>query len=237
MSNKQYVTRHLEERPGEGGRLGRHVEHDPRSLDFGFGVSISPLKQVRHRRHGNPFDQGDLGSCTGNAAAGLVNTEPFVSPTHPHTLLKEADAVKLYELATQLDDYPGQYPPDDTGSSGLAVAKAARQKGYIRAFRHAFSIDEALSALQVMPVITGVSWYEGFDKPDPTGRVKLSGEIRGGHEFEVIGYSPSDSPGDAMIEAVNSWGPNWGKGGHFFFTVSTWYDLLHAEGDVTVLVP
>ena len=33
----------------------------------------------------------------------------------------EQFAVALYSDATKVDAYPGTYPPDDTGSSGLAI--------------------------------------------------------------------------------------------------------------------
>ena len=47
------------EKPGPG-RLGRHVEHDPRSRAFSAGTAV--VKTVTYKRHGEPFDQGDLGS-------------------------------------------------------------------------------------------------------------------------------------------------------------------------------
>ena len=39
----------------------------------------------------------------------------------------EGFAVKLYEDATVVDGYPGEYPPDDTGSSGLAICKVSQR--------------------------------------------------------------------------------------------------------------
>lgn len=211
------------------GALGRRVEHDPRSRGFPFIAAAIPLHTVSHRRYG-VFDQGDLGSCTGNAAAGALNTLPL--HTAGQKLYTEKDAVELYSLATELDTFAGSYPPVDTGSSGLAVAKAAQQKGYITSYQHAFGIDAALQALMHYPVITGVNWYEGFDTPSPTGRVEISGQVRGGHEFEVVGYhAPSRTVG-----CVNSWGRDYGVGGRFRMSVETWAALLSEEGDVTVLV-
>ena len=65
------VTKILKEKAGAG-RLGRHVEHDPRSRAFSAGTAA--FKTIRHLRHGKAFDQGDLGSCTGNAMAGVLIT-------------------------------------------------------------------------------------------------------------------------------------------------------------------
>src|SRR5580765_8579725 len=113
-------------------RLGRHVEHDPRS--FAYKAETAAIKSVTHRHYGPVFDQGYLGSCTGNAMAQRLMAVPF-----HHTLkraLTEQDAIDLYSVATVLDGYPGEYPPDDTGSSGLAVMKAAKKAGLISGYSH-----------------------------------------------------------------------------------------------------
>jgi hypothetical protein len=216
----------------DGGPLGRHIEHDPRSKDHPFElVAEATMLKVEHRRHGSPFNQGRIGSCTGNAAAGAINTEPNYHKHSPR-LLVETDAVRCYERATVLDGFPGAYPPDDTGSSGLAAAKAAKEFGWLGSYKWAFGIDQALQALQAAPVITGVDWYEGFDRPDSNGKVKIAGQIRGGHEFEVFYFDPATG----LVGAWNSWGLSWGIGGRFFFTRDTWAKLLERRGDVTVLV-
>lgn len=230
------VTKSLVEHVVKGKRLGRHVEHDPRSRNYAVAVSTGTIQHVRHRRFG-VLDQGSIGSCTGNAITGVLNTLPFhVRRTH---LKQEEDAVRIYSEATRIDEFDGEYPPDDTGSSGLAVCKAARNEGLIASYNHAFSLEAALTALMLGPVITGVPWYEGFDEPNGQGRVSIAGEIRGGHEFEVIGYLPRSSGLlDGWVVAVNSWGPEWGiHSGRFVFTARTWGDLLDQDGDVTVPQP
>ena len=209
--------------------LGRLVEHDPRSFAFPHEAPPTPLRTVSHRRYGI-LDQGHLASCTGNAVAGCLNTLPLHAARQK--FFTEDDALRIYGLATQLDVFTGTYPPDDTGSSGLAAAKAAKQLGLITEYRHAFGIDDALQALMAGPVITGVNWYQGFDHLSSTGRVEATGKVRGGHEFEVVGYhSPSDTVG-----CVNSWGVDWGNKGRFRMSVATWARLLSEQGDVTVLV-
>lgn len=219
-------------------RLGRHIEHDPRSREYAFGriMRTSHLKTVRHRRYGSVLDQGNIGSCTGNAVAQALNTKPL--HTQGSALLGESIALDFYKLATELDEFPGIFPPDDTGSSGLSAAKAAQQKGYIISYSHAFSIEEALAALQEKPVITGVNWYEGFDRPNKyeRGQVDMTGQIRGGHEFLVRGFEWYHTLMDSFIVATNSWGAAFGMSGDFRFTVAVWEKLLDQEGDVTILV-
>jgi len=228
-----------------GKRLGRHIEHDPRSHDFSYERQAVPIVDTLHKSYGLPLNQGEIGSCPGNGAAGCINSDPVYSAIVQNQLggdenfapLTEDGALKIYELATQLDNIPGVYPPDDTGSTGLAAAKAAVKLGYVKAYRHCFNVDVAISALMQRPVMTGVNWYEGFDTPDANGLVEIAGQVRGGHEFVVVGYHPNlTNPLDSLVEAVNSWGTTFGKLGHFFFTIHTWGTLLSQEGDVTVLV-
>lgn len=230
------VSKFIPEEKVEGKRLGRHIEHDPRSRDYPYLVAkTGTLEAVEHKRHGTILDQGSLGSCTGNALAGARNTEP-VYRTGAHVLL-EAGAKAIYEVATIVDGFPGHYPPDDTGSSGLAVAKAAKYLGMISGYKHAFNLDAALAALQVGPVITGVNWYEGFDTPDGDGFVSIKGQVRGGHELVARGYVPGPDLDMSLILLDNSWGTGWGLNGHFYWTVATWRRLLAEGGDVTILLP
>lgn len=223
------VRRIIDEQRIPDRRLGRHIEHDPASR--GYAAARAPkLITTMHHRRSKPFDQGDVGSCTGNAMAGALDTAPFT-----HSKLSERTALKLYELATQLDGMPGTYPPDDTGSSGLAVCKAAKQLGYITAYTHAFGIDHALAALVIAPVITGISWYEGFDEPDvgDHGLITIAGGVRGGHELEVVGLDVERK----RIRLCNSWAATWGDHGYCEMTWDTWAALLNDQGDVTVPHP
>jgi hypothetical protein len=209
---------------GDGGRLGRHVHHDERSR--AFAVTPTVITSVVHKRHVPPFDQGNVGSCTGNAMAGALSTAPF---GHRFT---EARAVKLYEAATALDDVPGIYPPNDTGSSGLAVAKAAQAAGLITRYLHCFDLHDVLYALQSGAVIAGTNWYSGMDRPDRDGLVHVNGAVRGGHEYELVGCDLTAQ----RILAVNSWATGWGQKGYFSIGFDDFTRLLAEQGDVTVPV-
>src|SRR4051794_25577440 len=140
-------------------KLGRLLQHDPKSRDYP-AQGASQIKTVIHQRHCTAFDQGDTSSCTGNAMAQCLMTDPFWRKGRH---LDEVQARILYGMATKLDGLPGEFPPDDTGSSGLGVAKAAKALGYISAYHHAFGLEHALAALTLAPVIVGVEWLEGCD--------------------------------------------------------------------------
>ncbi len=221
---------HLHELAG-GGRLGRHVEHDPRSRGFAAAAPASPLVSRAWKRHCAPFNQGGVGACTGNAMAGVLMTEPFFTPGRN---LTEADALRLYELATRLDKIAGHYPPEDTGSSGLAVAKAAHRSGYVKSYAHAFGLQHALAALGHGPVLLGIPWFAGFDTPrGPHAELVIAGGVRGGHEVELLEIDIAAR----MVRGCNSWGAGWGDGGYFSLTFDTLDELLAQDGDVVCPVP
>lgn len=221
----------------KGKRLGRHIEHDPLSRMFSAHDKVDLSIESVLWTPGNVLDQGELGSCTGNAMGGAI----ACMTGKPIT---ENECIELYKLATHHDRIPGEYPPDDTGSSGLAVCKAAKEMGYINAYHHAFSMRAALKALQTGPVITGFGWYDSFDEPDNTGyiEIKEGAVIRGGHEVFAYGLhieTTSESHIDedlSMVLMQNSWGKDYGQDGSFQMSVATWRRLMKEYGDVTVPV-
>lgn len=223
----------LDEQVIEGKRLGRHVNHDPRSLNYQVKPLAALAQSVTWKRDIPVLDQGNLGSCTGNATVGVLGSEPYFATMPSSLTLNEDEAVSLYSLATRLDSYTGDYPPTDTGSDGLSVAKAAKTMGLISGYLHCTSIDAVITALQSGPVITGVNWYSGFDNPDSSGHVTLSGSVRGGHEFEIAGVDLQAK----LFLAYNSWGPSWGLNGQFTFTFADYTRLLSEQGDATAFVP
>jgi hypothetical protein len=228
MADNGIIEVHLDEQPLAGKRLGRHVHHDPQSLQYS-AEQAPAIVSVTHQATGLPLNQGELGSCTANALCGAMDSAPDFAGGAP---LAEADAVHLYELETKLEGKP--YPPNDPGGSGLMVCKAAKQLGLISSYKHAFGIEHALKALVLRPVITGIQWYTSFDTPDHTGLVELApgATVRGGHEIVADGI-------DAEAKLVwfwNSWGTQFGVGGRFCMSFDTWDELLQQQGDVTVPV-
>lgn len=215
--------------------LGRIIEHDPRSRAYPFkAAKATTYTSVTHTNHIGVLDQGDIGSCTGNATVAALGSDPFFA-TLPGRTLDEDLAVSLYSLATSLDDYTGAYPPTDTGTSGLAIAKAAQQRGYVSGYTHAFTVGDALGALMSAPVLVGITWLDTFDEPAADGLVKItrSSQVRGGHEICADGYDADKG----RVWFRNSWGASWGVQGRFSLSLADWTTLLRQDGDVTVLSP
>lgn len=222
--------------PTTGYRLGRHVEHDEASRAFPAAADNKPVSKLW--AHAGPvLNQGNIGACTGNAMAQLINTEAWGTARAKikgaGKWLAEADALKIYEAATVIDDVPGSYPPDDTGSSGLAVAKVAKTEGYSSSYKHAFGLDHMLSALQLHPVICGTTWTQNMFTPNSKGFLTPTGAVAGGHEYLCLGCNVDQE----FFTFLNSWGASWGVNGRFYITFANYTKLLNDQGDVTVPIP
>jgi hypothetical protein len=229
------VRRFIPEIVVAGKSLGRHVHHDPRSLAYQVRAD-GTVKSARWERVIPVLDQGSVASCTGNAAVGHLGTQPedatLASLLTSGLVLDEQEALALYSAAEVIDG-SGPYPPNDMGSSGLSVAQAAKNAALISGYQHMTSVAACQTAIQTGGFIVGSNWYTGMDSPDANGVVTATGTVRGGHEYECIGY---DAQTD-LWEFVNSWGTTYGVAGHFFYTSATFAQLLAEQGDATQFVP
>jgi hypothetical protein len=218
-----------------GGPLGRNVRHDSRSLAYRYQHTGRELAEVLHSRHIPILNQGDVGSCTGNAEVGALGSDPLYGAlTAAEKVLNERTAVALYSAAEDIDG-DGPYPPNDNGSSGLSVAQAAKNAGLISGYTHCLSLADFTAALQTGPVLLGCNWYDSFDTPNASGEVVISpnAQVRGGHEIVARGVDPLAQ----TVFLDNSWGTGWGVGGSFIMGWGTLERLLSEQGDGTVPLP
>lgn len=238
MITADYTYRAFPERPDNPARLGRHGWFDSRSLDHAIErdseAMSAPLRTVHWARRIEILDQGQLGSCTGNAGTGALGTDPFFDHVLAKGLkLDESYAVNLYSAATQVDACPGSYPPEDTGSSGLAVCKVLKASNIISGYRWATTASGLVRLLQAGPVLLGMPWYEAFFSPDRRGFIDSarwqSSQLAGGHEVEIVGVDLAPHLAESVLTLANSWGTGWGDGGFFRMRLSTYSQLQQAD--------
>jgi len=209
--------------------LGRLVHHDPQSRNYAAARAAQP-RSVLWRHKAPVLDQFYTSACTGFAMANCLNTAAFVASRPKRRYLDQEDALDLYSVATRLDEFPWIWPPDDEGSSGLGVAKAGVQIGYLSSYRHAFGFDHFAASLQLSPLIVGTAWHESMFSPDSDGFVRPDGDVVGGHEYMACGINHYNK----VLTFVNSWGPGWGARGRFHMTFNSFASLLADDGDATV---
>lgn len=229
--------------PEQGGgqyRLGRNLHHDPRSIAYRVTRRSETWPTVRHHLKAPVLDQGNLGACTGYATAAclshyddLTDKLPGIAEVYWHDLSRS-----LYSHATRLDPFPGEWPDDDTGSTGLAVAKAAQRQGFLSGYQHILEPAALAAALHEGPVIVGTYWYASMFHPDADGLVTIDWDspVAGGHEYvlDEVNYT-ADRLG--YFGFRNSWGTGYGDGGRFYLAQDDFLRLLADRGDATKLIP
>lgn len=224
-------------------RLGRHVEHDVRSVNFAFMNRLAKPKYVNTDwgSQADPLDQGDVGSCTCTSLCQWMNTDFALGPLYNAGKVRQGqfftqdDALKLYKAATRLDPIPGFYPEEDTGSTGNAAAKAGRAAGYLTGYSWLFSFKSLQAAIEQTPLLVGTLWTEAMFEPQD-GLVKvgplINSNISGGHEYLMVGVDYAKE----VFKFRQSWGEWDGarEGGYFDISFMDFARLLDADGDVTV---
>lgn len=208
---------------------------------------ISPLPSVDLRSMDSPiFDQGSLGSCTGNALAGALQ------------FLEKKDKIPYTELSRLFIYFDERVVENtvniDSGASlrngiktlaklGVCsetcwpydIQNFAVQPGhkcYIEASKHRILSYYRLNILEDMthcldngyPFDFGFSVYSSFENEEVanTGIVNMptvDEQLLGGHAVMAIGYDMNKKIFPESIGSVlcrNSWGVSWGIGGYFW---------------------
>lgn len=210
-------------------RLGRHKVHDPRSKDHPLELAVTPkphtwVTKVIKINDPVPNPNQCHGECTGCANAMMLNSQG--SLTQRPLMMDHAH--KVYSLATQIDPFEGSWPPTDTGSSGLAAAKAAQQLGLGGEYKHIFNgADGIVEAVQNDRVVSvGTKWYNNMFTPDRDFVIQATGDLAGGHQYVAMGY---DAARDMVL--LRCW---WGRFRGAWIKRAQLNDLVMDGGDAHV---
>jgi C1A family cysteine protease len=213
---------------------------DHRDLAFEApAIGLVDLPPVVDLRPGCPpvYDQGDEGSCVGQATAGafafeaLKQGQPPVTPSRQwiyyqarvleHTVHEDAgcmirDGMKVLARLGVPPESSWPYTPETFAlrPSHAVYAEALTHQvlRYLRV-RHARALQACLAA--GYPVVAGFTCYESLehDGVTRTGDVPmpaLSESVIGGHAVLLVGYDRSVG----RWRFRNSWGAEWGAAGY-----------------------
>lgn len=201
---------------------------DPRSLNFlvsamdCYSTGRERLSIVRRKTvH---LDQGREGACTGFGEEHTRALSPYGQAT------SNAMAQRIYHAARRLDEWPGE---DYEGSSVNGAMKAAREAGYITAWRWCRTTAELRHALSYHGAVeAGTWWYAGMVDTDEDGFIHPTGGPFGGHAYALAGYKPIKGKRAYRIE--NSWGPDWGDNGGAWIWEDDLARLMKDDGEFAV---
>jgi C1A family cysteine protease len=202
--------------------------------------SLSVANSVDLRPYCSPVeDQGNLGSCTGQAIAGAIE---LLDKRAGRTLDISRLFIYYYErlLEGTINYDNGAYIRDGIKAcytygapleslwpyiiskfrikpTPAAIVDAAKRK--VTLYQRATNFDACIDALNNgYPVIVGFSVYSSFQSttvtrtgmmPYPNIRTE---SLLGGHAVLLVGYNNSTQ----RFIVRNSWGPNWGDRGYFY---------------------
>lgn len=233
----------------------RHFRPKIRGLGAAMGAHQTSACSQWRQRNVPQFDQGPVGSCTGNAGVGSICTEPFATPSY----CNEDGAIQAYQGGTCVDNgcslskcscsgCPKAYCPNtganDNGSFGSSVYTWMKAKGWLYDFDTADTQLDLSAGIEKTACIIGINYYYSMESigPDCRAVVKTSSGLAGGHEIEVVGKQVMPD-GSIRWWFVNSWGI-WGckdaKGYYGYAWISNedlFGNVLQMDGDCPILKP
>jgi C1A family cysteine protease len=209
-------------------------------LHYGaLGSSIADTVDLRTTGHLPPvYDQGQLGSCTGNGIAGAIEYGLKAESKHDfvpsrlfiyynervieNTVSQDAgaeirDGIKVVASQGVCDENLWPYDTNAFTNKPSDAAYTAAKTGIIKQYSR---VPVALHNIQnvlthKVPVVFGCSLYESFesDAVAANGIVPMPGADEnqiGGHCMLIVGYTK-----DHFI-VRNSWGTSWGDAGYCY---------------------
>ncbi|MGH9094447.1 MAG: C1 family peptidase [Acidimicrobiales bacterium] len=185
------------------------------------------------------YDQGQLGSCTGNAIAGAVDFDNhrqnhvFLTPSRLWVYYQERviEGTVDQDAGGQIRDgiksvaHLGVCPETDWPYDIATFAQTPPAKDYTdalgdRALTYQ-AVTQDLFALKSvlangLPIVFGFTVYDSFESPEvaSSGIAPMpdpTSKVVGGHAVVLVGYN------DAVdrFRVRNSWGTGWGQSGYF----------------------
>lgn len=204
------------------------------------GVSL-PSKVDLRSRYSVVYDQGQLGSCTGNSISMSIDMERVkqnLKPVQPSRLFiyyneRVIEKTVSTDSGAQIRDgiksvaTTGYIPETEwpyiiskfkTKPSKGCYTDAAKSlvKQYLRIDNTVLNNMKTVLA-SGFTFVFGFTVYESFESAAvaKTGMVpmpKLKEQVLGGHAVCCVGYDDSKQ----CFIVRNSWGSSWGDGGHFY---------------------
>lgn len=202
-------------------------------------------------------DQGNLGSCTGNAIAGAIeylarknNNSVDVSRLYIYYYERLLEGTVNYDSGAYIRDgikacyyygassetlWPYDISKFKMKPSASAIADGAKRK--VTLYERATDFNACINAIaNGYPVTIGFTVYSSFQSPVvyrtgmmPYPNVRRE-SILGGHAVLLVGYNNNTQ----RFIARNSWGTYWGDKGYFYMP----YDVIkntNMSGDFWVI--
>ena len=215
---------------------------DPRDLKYNAARPITIPSVVDLSGKCSPvFDQGQVGSCTGNAWAGAleyeenIQNEVFISFSRLFIYYNERvlDNDTSQDAGAEIRDgiktlvkwgacNEKVWPYVESQFAIKPSLEAYSEATHHKALQYA-SVDQTEDALTHAlaaghPIVFGITVYDSFESDEvaSTGLVPMpdvnTEQCQGGHAVLIVGYDAHKR----LFKVRNSWGPDWGDHGYFY---------------------
>lgn len=172
------------------------------------------------------LNQGSTSQCTAYAFSHWLEDGPVIQS---QIIEKPIYFPNDLYLAFQKND--GIAGTGYRGSTVRAGAKVLKKLGFIKEYRWANNIDDVIKSLLIFgPVVVGTTWYSNMMRPDSNGIIKATGHSMGGHAYLLNGVDTEKE----IFRIKNSWGKNYGDGGHAYISFDDFEKLLKTNGECCV---
>lgn len=188
------------------------------------------------------YDQGNLGSCTANAGAGVAQIREVLQNKPTKALVPSRlfiyynerakhgeeksdsgaelrDAAKVgaklgycYESGDHSYPYQIKHFKDKPPQDCYDFALNHKYQAYTRVQQDEMAIKEQIFAKN--PVMFGFDYPVTFDHVKKDGILELSNKFSGGHAVVIVGWSNQVKGTDLYFLIRNSYGKDWGWEGH-----------------------
>lgn len=204
--------------------FGRGVAPDAR--DRKYLISIPRRKSTRTYRYWYDLlwrgNQGYTPQCVAYSWLHYLADGPVTHKGQKHPLITPAT---LYKEAKKVDEWPGE---NYDGTSVRAGAKVLQSRGLIGEYHWAQNLDALIYAvLELGPVVVGSNWYAGMSQPDAQGLMHLTGELQGGHAWDINGVNVTKGE----FRMKQSWEDLWGIKAHARISFADMAQLINENAE------
>ena len=203
-------------------------------------LGVMPLSVDLRSKFPLPYDQGQLGSCTGNAIAGAIQFErrkqmltPDFIPSRLFIYYNERviegtvnvdsgaqirDGIKSVVKQGACKETTWPYNINKFTNKPSAAAYTEASKHTVTSYSRLTQIAPQLKGCLAsgFPFVFGFTVYESFESPEvaKSGVAPMPGpseQVVGGHAVLAVGYNEAKQ----TFLVRNSWGTGWGQKGYF----------------------